>query len=123
MFAKHVSKDLSAYCHGELSTDESRRLAEHLIGCQRCRVEFEETKLGVRFAEQLPSLSAPDSLWNDLEMALEGRVVEQGARPRSRRFNTLSFRLAAVAVALLLVVSFGAVWLYLGEGRASWGVS
>ena len=59
MFSQHVGQDLSAYCHGELRDEESRRVAEHLIGCQRCRREFEEIKLGVRFAEQLPQTFAP----------------------------------------------------------------
>ena len=53
MFGKHVSKLASAYCHDELLPEESRRVAEHLIGCNRCRAEFEEIKLGVKFAEQL----------------------------------------------------------------------
>ena len=42
MFSKHVSSLTSAYYHDELSPAESRRVAEHLIGCPRCRGEFEE---------------------------------------------------------------------------------
>ena len=56
MFAKHVSSLTSAYCHDELSPAESRRVAEHLIGCPRCRGEFEEIKFGARLAAQLPLL-------------------------------------------------------------------
>lgn len=123
MFVKHVSKDLSAYCHGELSPEESRRLAEHLIGCPRCRAEFEEIKLGVRFAEQLPALSAPDSLWSDLQMLLDGKPAEREAEPRPPRFNILPYRLVAVAAVILLAVGFGAFWLYSSEGRASWAVA
>ena len=62
MFSKHVTKSLSAYCHGEVAAAESRRIAEHLIGCNRCRGQFEEIKLGVKLAERLPQLAAPDSL-------------------------------------------------------------
>ena len=51
MVSQHVSQKLSPYCHGELPEEESRRVAEHLIGCQRCRHEFEEIKPGVKFAE------------------------------------------------------------------------
>ena len=59
MFSKHVTKDLSAYCHGALPPEQMRQVAEHLIGCNRCRQEFEEVKLGVKLAEQLPAVSAP----------------------------------------------------------------
>ena len=73
MFGKHVTKDLSAYCHGELSPHDASGVAEHLIGCQRCRAEFEEIKLGVKLAERLPEMKAPDSLWQDLEARLDAQ--------------------------------------------------
>ena len=88
MFSKHVSKDLSAYCHGEVPNDESRQIAEHLIGCNRCRTQFEEIKLGVKLAERLPQLLAPDSLWRDLQMQLaaEDKTNKSAARKQSRAF-------------------------------------
>ncbi len=67
MFAKHVSNLTSAYCHDELSPEQSRRVAEHLISCRHCRGEFEEVKFGARLAAQLPLIEAPDSLWDGLE--------------------------------------------------------
>ena len=48
MFSQHVTRDLSAYCHGEVSNEESRQIAEHLIACSRCRAQYEEIKLGVK---------------------------------------------------------------------------
>ena len=63
MFKKHVIKELSAYCHGELPIEDARRVAEHLLGCQHCRNEFEEIKLGAQLIGYLPSASAPASLW------------------------------------------------------------
>src|SRR5216684_287230 len=71
MFSKHVSSLTSAYCHDELSPEQSRRVAEHLISCQRCRAEFEEVKFGARLAAQLPMIEAPDSLWRGIEIALD----------------------------------------------------
>ena len=70
MFRKHVGKELSAYCNTELSPEEMRRVREHLLGCQHCRREYEEIKLGVDFAQQLPLVPAPESLWNELETLL-----------------------------------------------------
>ncbi len=70
MFSKHVTKDISAYCHGELSSEDSKQFAEHIISCVKCRTKFEEVKLGIKLAEQLPQLSAPDHLWRELEPLL-----------------------------------------------------
>ena len=63
MFSRHVTKDISAYCHGELSNEESKQFAEHIISCIKCRTKFEEIKLGVKLAEQLPQIKAPDQMW------------------------------------------------------------
>jgi hypothetical protein len=113
MFAKHVSSLTSAYCHDELSPDESRRVAEHLISCQRCRSEFEEVKFGANLAAQLPLIEAPDSLWSGIEIALdhEGRPVHI---PKRRRFTSFfvqpRFVVAALAL-VVLVIGFAAFWL------------
>src|ERR1051325_746928 len=79
MFSRHVTKDISAYCHGELSNEESKQFAEHIISCIKCRTKFEEIKLGIKLAEQLPQLSARDHLWSELEPLL--------AKPVSYRTN------------------------------------
>jgi hypothetical protein len=130
MFSKHVTRDLSAYCHGELSPQDSRAIAEHLIGCQQCRAEFEEIKLGVKFAEHLPEIAAPDSLWNDLEVLLDAPLNAKAgehktARDRPRRFGTgiWQSRFAAIAATLILAVGLGAYWLYERESRPSWEVA
>jgi anti-sigma factor RsiW len=75
MLGNHISKRLSAYYHGELSPEECRRVAEHLLHCQRCRSEYEEIKLGAQLAARLVHSEAPASLWNELELMLdlEGR--------------------------------------------------
>ena len=60
MFSKHVTRDISAYCHGELSAEESKQFAEHIISCAKCRTKFDEVKLGIKLAEQLPRLTNVD---------------------------------------------------------------
>jgi len=114
MFTKHVSSLTSAYCHDELSPEESRRVAEHLIDCERCRGEFEEVRFGIRLAAQLPLVEAPDSLWRGIEIALDrdgrpvlshqpGRIIPYFIQPR--------FALTTLAL-ILLVVGFAAFWLH-----------
>ena len=111
MFSTHLTKDISAYCHGELSNEESKRFAEHIISCAKCRAKFEEVKLGVKLAEQLPQLSAPDHLWSELEPLLGPQISRVTDRGWSWQLKV------AAAGVLLLVSSLGAWWLY-NRGRS-----
>jgi putative zinc finger protein/FecR-like protein len=129
MFAKHITKDLSAYIHGELSPHDASGVAEHLIGCPRCRALFEEIKLGVKLAECLPEIKAPDSLWQDLEARLNAQ--ERTGQVASDR-QVVSIRLAsriwqprvlAIAATLILALGVGAFWFYKQETRPSWEVA
>ena len=104
MFSKHVTKDISAYCHGELSSEESKLFAEHIISCVKCRTKFEEIKLGIKLAEQLPRLSAPDSLWQEIDSLL--------GKEHSPVRTTSWQKRAAIAAAVIFVFGAGAVWLY-----------
>ena len=122
MFSRHVTKDISAYCHGELSSEESKQFAEHIISCTRCRTKFEEIKLGIKFAEQLPQLAAPEHLWRDLEHLLDQQTetaVDGPSLVRSRLRSFASLRFAwtwrvqmAAAAALLLIAGAAALWIY-----------
>ena len=115
MFLRHVTNDISAYCHGELSSEQSKQFAEHLIACAKCRTKFEEVKLGIKLAEQLPRLSPPDSLWSEIESLLAGET-KFVARP----FWGWQSKVAAAAV-LLLVASVGVFWIYKGRNpKPSW---
>jgi hypothetical protein len=104
MFSTHVTKDISAYCHGELSHEKSKQFAEHIISCAKCRAKYEEVKLGIKLAEQLPQLSAPDHLWRELEPLLGQQNRVQPAR------STWSWQMKAAA-AVLMLLSAWSVWL------------
>src|SRR5689334_14039705 len=107
MFSNHVTKNLSAYCHGEVSPEEARQVSEHIMACAKCRTAFEEIKLGIRFAQQLTHFSAPDTMWRDLEVELDKPFQVPLARPM---YSTAWFRLAATAV-VLLTVALISFWL------------
>lgn len=116
MFLRHVTNDISAYCHGELSSEESKQFAEHLLACAKCRTKFEEVKLGIKLAEQLPRLAAPEHLWSEIEPLL-ARKNTMVARP-----SLMWQRGLAAAAVLLLVVGVGAFWIYKSRTppRPSW---
>jgi hypothetical protein len=127
MFPKHVAKELSAYCHGEVASEQSRQIAEHLIGCNRCRTQFEEIKLGVKLAERLPQFSAPDSLWIDLQARLAAETLaaetKRATKPSAFPFKSWQFGFAGVTAALLLMAGFAALWFYSRESRPFWEVA
>lgn len=112
MFSKHVSSLTSAYYHEELLPEQSRRVAEHLIGCLRCRAEFEEVRFGAKLAAQLPVVPAPDSMWHEIEVALDRNGRAKSMR-RDRRVNLfLRPRFALAALALVgLVALFATMFL------------
>jgi hypothetical protein len=117
MFSKHVSDLSSAYWHNELAPPQNRRVAEHLIGCSDCRAEFEEVKLGARFAEQLALVSAPDSLWPGIAAGLNVETVPV------RRFQFL--KPLAIAATFVLLIG-GGLYLLLPrpvDNRSGWQVA
>ena len=139
MFGKHVTKQLSAYAHGELAAAEAERVAAHLGGCAACRAEFTEVKFGIRLAESLPTVSAPAALWDAIETALvrheaagrsgatagSGATVNRGAPPSSpaRRFSFAGRPAFVAASVACLALCAWAAWAYLRPGRAAWEVS
>ena len=124
MFNKHVIRQLSAYCNDELQAEEARRVGEHLLACKRCRKEHDEVKLGVHLAQQLPLVSAPGELWDEIEAALNERLRKPMFQPRAVRPSlSLSwFRVAAFAAVILVAVTIGVVWSSYYGPRASWDV-
>lgn len=102
MFGNHVSSLSSAYFDGELTPGESNRVAEHLLACTRCRAEFDAVKSGVRLAQQVEIVAAPDSIWPGIAAELNQSKV----KPARRWF----LKPVVVALVLLLVVGV-ALWL------------
>lgn len=127
MFTKHVIKQLSAYCNGELASDQSQRVREHLLACKRCRKEHDEIKLGVNLAQQLPLATAPAEMWSEIEALLDERPRRPVFEPKAPKFAFAFswYGVAAVTAMLLVAVAIG---LMLSSRsirdipRASWAV-
>jgi hypothetical protein len=130
MFRRHVSKELSAYLHGELSAVDARRVASHLQDCARCQKEFDEIKLGGALAASLHRVAAPDALWGEIEAQLKGVQIkrERAVSPPAARpwFPAILAwpPVVAVCAALLVVSAAGFAWLYLRPARPpAWTVA
>jgi hypothetical protein len=117
MFSNHIKHFSSPYFHGELTTEENHHVAEHLLTCATCRAEYEEVKLGVRFAGQIKVIPAPDSVWAGVGRSLDRPLVS----PR----RLWLARPLAIAAALLLIVSASLLLIRhkVSEAAAHWNVA
>ena len=122
MLERHVVRQLTAYCHDELTATESSRVQRHLDVCQACRQEYEDIRLTVDLVSQARSQVAPDSLWEGVVRALdESPVALPGKSTRATRPDWPRW---AFAVASLLLVSLvGTTWYYWRLNRPSWEVA
>lgn len=127
MFDRHVSKNLSAYRHGELPASDARHVAEHVLHCQRCRRELEEIKFVIQQAEKLKHVPAPASLWNEIESALAASQRDQREKRGIAAFALIfkQHRLAALNATLVFVVGISALWFYMSFVRSApaWDVA
>ena len=111
MLTKHVSKQLSAYCNGELAPEQSQRVREHLIACARCRNEYDEIRLGVNLAQELPLMSAGSEMWSEIEALLNERSRRPLIEPKTPRlaFGFNWYGIAAVSAVVLVAVVIGLI--------------
>lgn len=121
MFTKHVIRQLSAYCNGELSAEESRYVREHLLSCERCRHEHDEVKLGVQLAQQLPLETAPADMWSDIEEMLDAQSRKPVFEAKAPSFTWAFgwYRIAALSAVLVLAVAIGLIWSSYPDPRAA----
>src|SRR5262245_8337708 len=89
----HVTRNLTAYHHGELSEAQRRRMEDHTAKCSRCRAELEKVGFAVKMAGSLfpPSVRTQRPPWQESAVAAF--------------FGTGRIRFAAVAAAVILTIS------------------
>jgi ferric-dicitrate binding protein FerR (iron transport regulator) len=89
----HVTKNLTAYHHGELSEAQRRRVEAHTAKCSRCRTELEQVGFAVKMAGSI----FPPSVRTRRPARRESRVATL--------FATGGVRFAVVAAAVILTIS------------------
>ena len=106
MFKKHVTHEISAFLHGELSDDMARTVKMHLAECGACRNALEEIRLGERLASTLRQVEAPESIWREIHTAAE--TQKRGAQKWSwpDRLLAAAFSFAAVMAFSLFLASY-----------------
>src|SRR5262249_14203768 len=94
--ASHVTRQLTAYHHGEMSPSEKVRIETHLRACSECRAAYDEIRFGARLASTLSVSEAPASLWDELHRL--------PSAPTRRRWIPDVIVVSALAAVLLLAV-------------------
>jgi len=118
----HVSDRLSEYCEGQLSQDESARIAEHLLACRTCRQAYDDVQLGVRLASELCVVEAPDALWNGIAAAAAGGRVTPISRSHSPSYRARGGWRMSASITLLIVGGSAAAWSVAATRAARWSV-
>lgn len=125
MFSKHVTSELSAYCQEELSDARTRAVAEHVMQCSQCRVQLEEIKFGIKLAEHLPQVAAPEQMWNEIRSLVDRQASASPFRRPRPAF--LRPQLVAIAACLLVAILLGVIWFFRDRPEApngpSWSVA
>lgn len=127
MFSKHVSKQLSAYHHGELGARERQRVEVHLASCAACRAEYEQIVFGAQMAAQMAThckdMPAPARLWNDLTDRLDAQAEREFAQTRQPKPFTPRFKFALAACAVTVLAISVVTWqLYRRATAPAWEV-
>jgi anti-sigma factor RsiW len=104
VFRRHVVRELTAYRQNELPPLRAKRVGEHLAGCAACRRELDEISFGIRLAEKLPVVEAPDSVWVSIRDALD--------RPSRRRPRFLPRRIFVGSIVVAALVAAGLAWYF-----------
>lgn len=107
---------LSALSDGDLSTTKAARVRAHVDGCAACNKALADLETMKRGLGALPGVEGEDQ-WS----ALVNRLAQSTAAPRRRLGDrwlpSLSWRLAAPALALVLALAGGGAWLRWHNGR------
>ncbi|HZS45347.1 MAG TPA: FecR domain-containing protein [Blastocatellia bacterium] len=122
MFTKHYSQDLLAYCHGELDDETSRRVAEHLLECHRCRQEYDKVKSAVAMASKLEPKTAPAELWSEIDTLLDAQTADGKASTAQFKptHNSRWLRLCLELSPVIIVVALLFTWYHYRSTKSSW---
>jgi hypothetical protein len=112
MYGEHVVENLSVYLNGGLSKQESERIADHLIGCTFCRLEFEQIKFETVLTEKSPALgSRGEAVMIPLTRTIPGRTGERDHGEEIRGwFKKLENRYFTVALVIAVLISTFALY-------------
>ena len=116
MLNRHVERLLTPYADGELSPAEGRRVDAHLARCAHCRRTLDEIRFSASLVRQLGTVTAPASVWKEIEHAL--------SQPARQRWLVPGVTLRwAAAFVVVLAVAAGSYWWMRNAAPRPWEVT
>jgi len=109
MDCDQTKNGITAFLNNELSQDEKKLVAEHLMQCDSCRRVHDEEKTGVLLAARLQQTDAPEAVWANIMDSIEQRpgfrlgIIPQGSWLSIRKGIAFAAAIAIVSVIAGLV--------------------
>ncbi|MBM7855819.1 anti-sigma factor RsiW [Desulfohalotomaculum tongense] len=118
MNCQDVSDNLSAYLDDELSKEEARHIAEHLLVCHHCRTQWEELKRASSLLRHMPEVVPPPQFRSSLREKLYsmpkpavGSENKYGFWEKVRKVAGSSwYKVAAVAAVFGMTLGITSLW-------------
>jgi len=116
-FENHVIDVLPAYTLDILTDEETSLVAEHLTGCQTCHAEYQRLRmvadeLPLALVQTTPPARVKDALMGSIHAHNKKPIPASQSSSWRKLTDILRFRLPALAVALILVLSLGNLLLW-----------
>jgi len=102
MNCEKVIGQFSAYLDGQLTVAEREAVRSHIAACARCRDELDALARTVYAVADLPRLSAPADLRDQVMAKLDGVAPAQARHPRWRMYWGAAAAVAFAVVIMLL---------------------
>lgn len=106
MFCRNVRKNLSAFVQRELESRTEDLVRLHLKECSSCRHELLDIQDGIRMADHLQVITAPEELWG----SIEEKIRKQKAQIENEPSRRLILRFTG-ALGMIIVISL-VFWLW-----------
>ena len=110
MFCRNVRNNLSAYLQGELEQEIASSIDAHLAQCPSCTKELETVRDGIRMADHLETIQAPEELWRSIQDQIRTHKAPVD-QPKRSLMPKLAF---AFSIAFLVAV---VVWFSQPSGK------
>jgi hypothetical protein len=106
---KHAQKMLTDYIDEVLDAEDSRRVQEHIAGCDSCRRELETLRIILGHINDAEVEYPPAHVWEnflpDLHRRIESEAILAFKRQRRQRFYALPGWMASAGVIVLILIA------------------
>ncbi|WP_031513556.1 DUF4349 domain-containing protein [Desulfofalx alkaliphila] len=118
MRCQDVCKNLSAYLDGEISKNDAKKIAEHLLVCHHCRAQWEELQTTSALLRDMPEVVPPPEFMTGLRERLASMPAPEADNDdREGFFEKLRsvarapwYKVVAAAAVFSLAIGITTLW-------------